>query len=239
MPPTQRRTQAVGHSAVPAPCQPLPNSNNCTTPLFAMGAILSILLAGGAAGGLGFAIRRHERRGLKVGSDAATPERIAHPSWDAVVDNYVYIHNAFRNDLDRIIARCENDTFVLGDLEQWRDILDLHSRVEDEIIVVALQARLKDNGATLPEELTNGKDHEDVKNLIDKAVNSPSFGERVLSLKQLATALDEHLKKEEETIMPLLLEHFTTRELWALDSFIVNPKLDYCDKETLIKITKW
>ena len=40
-------------------------------------------------------------------------------------------------------------------------------------------------------------------------------------------------------MVPLLLRNFTERELWAIDSFIVNPKLGYCDKETLIKITFW
>ena len=88
-------------------------------------------------------------------------------------------------------------------------------------------------------------------------------------LKELAVELDNHLKMEEETMMHLLIEYFTKRELWALDSFIVvrvlirnirlyftlctcalkviiiliifmqNPILGYCDKDTLIKITLW
>ena len=65
---------------------------------------------------------------------------------------------SFRNDLQRIITLCEEDKFSVGDLEQWTEILDLHSRVEDEI-VVALQARLKENKDSndkIPEELLSG-----------------------------------------------------------------------------------
>ena len=190
---------------------------------------------------------RHEKRHLKTGSGAATPERVAHPSWEAVVDNYVYIHNAFRNSLQRIISNCENQksnndgTDDSTDLENWRDIIDLHSRVEDELIVVAVQARLKKNGSekTLPESLLSGKDHESVKDLLGKALNCNDNTERVEILNKLASELDRHLAAEEETMIPLLLDNFTLRELWALDSFIINPKLGYCDKETLIKIMKW
>ena len=205
-----------------------------------MGLFVSFLVAIGAVS-IAYAIRKHEGRNLITGSKAATPERIAHESWDAVVDNYVYIHNAFRNDLQRIITTCENDSFVPGELERWRDILNLHSRVEDEIIIVALQARLKEtkSSSSVPEKIANGDDHDSVKELTEKALKSRDNYERLTLLKELASELDKHLSEEEETIMPMLLENFTHRELWALDSFIVNEKLDYCDKETLIDITKW
>lgn len=54
-----------------------------------------------------------------------------------------------------------------------------------------------------------------------------------------STEFEEHLSREESTMVPLLMDCFSLRELWAIDSFIINPKLDYCDKATLIKITKW
>lgn len=63
--------------------------------------------------------------------------------------------------------------------------------------------------------------------------------ERIVVLKELSTELEEHLSREESTMVPLLMDCFSLRELWAIDSFIINPKLDYCDKATLIKITKW
>lgn len=205
-----------------------------------MGLITSVLVAIGAAT-IGYTIHKHEGRNLVTGSKAATPEMIAHASWDAVVDNYVYIHNAFRNDLQRMIASCENESFVPSELERWRDILNLHSRVEDEIIIVALQARLKEtkSSSKLPQEIITGNDHDSVKKLTEKALKSSDNGKRLSLLRELASELDKHLNQEEETVMPLLLETFSHRELWALDSFIVNEKLDYCDKETLIDITKW
>lgn len=62
---------------------------------------------------------------------------------------------------------------------------------------------------------------------------------RLQILTVLAVELDEHLVNEEKHIMPLMLKTFYKRELWALDSFIVNPKLGYCDNELLTIITKW
>ena len=50
------------------------------------GAILSIMVAV-AAGYIGHILYRHEQRDLKVGSSAATPEMMAHESWEAVVDS--------------------------------------------------------------------------------------------------------------------------------------------------------
>ena len=55
-------------------------SNN----MIIMGLVLSIVAAGGI-GYVGYAIRKHEQRDLKVGCEAATPEMIAHEGWDAVV----------------------------------------------------------------------------------------------------------------------------------------------------------
>ena len=40
-----------------------------------------------AAGYIGHILYRHEQRDLKVGSSAATPEMVAHESWEAVVDS--------------------------------------------------------------------------------------------------------------------------------------------------------
>jgi len=142
----------------------------------------------------------------------------------SITSDYVFIHNAFRNDLQRIITSCEQDKFFVGDLEQWKEILDLHSRVEDEIIVVALQARLnenKDSNDKIPEELLSGNGHDSVKQLISKSLECSDNVERLKLLKELAVELNDHLKMEEENMMHLLIENFTKRELWALDSFIV------------------
>ena len=55
------------------------------------GAILSIMVAM-AAGYIGNILYRHEQRDLKVGSSAATPEMMAHESWEAVVDSEYTIY---------------------------------------------------------------------------------------------------------------------------------------------------
>lgn len=158
------------------------------------------------------------------------------------VDNYVYIHNAFRNDLQRIVASCENNGFILSELESWRDILNLHSRVEDEIIIVGLKACLRELNLLerLLHEIGNSSDHKLVKDILGKALKCNDNKERLNLLHSLADELDKHLQKEEEAVMPLLLEAFTRRELWALDSFIVNPNLDYAgEPSVLMAITKW
>mmetsp|Transcript_26792 Transcript_26792/g.56574 ORF Transcript_26792/g.56574 Transcript_26792/m.56574 type:complete len:246 (+) Transcript_26792:252-989(+) len=174
---------------------------------------------------------------LKAGSVAATPERINHESWGAVAMNYVYMHNAFRNDLQRMIVACDNGSFVESDLVQWRTILGRHSRLEDEIYVPALQSRLKDD-EKLPEKLTDGKDHQSIDELVEKAL-ACSDSERSSALKELVAELDSHQEKEETAVMPLLMERFTTRELNAMNSCIANPKLDYCDKERKINVKQW
>mmetsp|Transcript_16353 Transcript_16353/g.21631 ORF Transcript_16353/g.21631 Transcript_16353/m.21631 type:complete len:307 (+) Transcript_16353:85-1005(+) len=236
---------------------------------------------------VGTLIFRHEQRPLKIGSEAVEETHIQHASWDAVVDNYVYIHNAFRNHLTYIRMKCENTknrenhrfrnhlTYIRmksentkkGDnykkacteFKEWKKILDLHSKVEDEIFIPALLARLQeDEVKRIPQGILTGKDHEVVKALIDNLLNSLEGEEQgnnadllegekqgnnadliASKLKELESKLDKHLLSEEKNIMPLMLEKFTTRELWALDSFIVNEKLGYCDKDMLMKITKW
>lgn len=137
------------------------------------------------------------------------------------------------------------------EFELWCNILDLHSKVEDEVLIPALDARLKQQNADndsmklIPEGILSGKDHDKVHDLIEAVSNmlketNNSDKEHLLSkFSELETALDEHLLQEELYVMPLMLKAFTTRELWALDSFIVNEKLGYCDKDTLIVITKW
>lgn len=202
------------------------------------------ILALCAAVGVGYAVKKindHEKRPLRKGSKSISSEYMTHASFEAVVDNYVYIHNAFRNDLIRIIANCKSNAYIPGELEEWASILEVHSRFEDEVIIVALQARMKELQQTsqLPAELVDGKDHDGVKDLLSQAMETDSKDERISILKKLSSGLDEHLEREEATLVPLLLNSFSLRELWAIDSFIINPKLGYCDKDTLMKITKW
>ena len=196
------------------------------------------LCTAASAGYVAKKIYDHEKRPLCKGSESIVVKNMAHPLFEAIVDNYVYIHNAFCNDLTRIIATCVSNTFVLKELEQWASILEVHFRFEDEVIIVALKARMKDlqQSTQLLTELTDGKDHNHVKNLLTSALECENNDKRISILKQLSVELEEHLDREETMFVPLLLSSFSLRELWAIDSFIINRNLGYCDKEILIKL---
>lgn len=201
---------------------------------------IATLLAGGSAY-MVYSIYRHEQRSLKVGSVAVKEEDVQNPSFQAVVDNYVYIHNAFRNHLKSIRMACERGQDISGELRKWVDILNLHSRVEDELLIPALQARLKNNEEKkIPANILSGKDHDEVKEHIESIFAMDEDKKAMIhKLKDLEIVLDQHLVHEEKYIMPLMMEAFSTRELWALDSFIINPKLGYCDNDMLMTVTKW
>lgn len=95
-----------------------------------MGLAFSIIFFGTGCI-VAYLLHKHENRGLKTGFVAVTEAHTSHPSWNVVVDNYVYIHNAFPNDLQYIIRQCKrNSNDVKERLEAWAEILDLHSRVE-------------------------------------------------------------------------------------------------------------
>lgn len=181
-------------------------------------------------------VSAHE--GLVSGSVAATPRMMQHESWNAVVDNYVYVHNAFRNDLQAMIAEAEAGVDVRVRFATWKEALEVHSRIEDELFLPALVARIGEG--VLPKGLTDtdSSAHRAIDALV-AAVVQAGPGEQRTALLELQKALLPHLEEEEREVMPKMLAAFTTRELWALDSFIVNEKLGYCPKDQLIRITKW
>jgi len=157
-----------------------------------------------------------------------------HPSWNAVVDNYVFIHNAFRNHLDYIIGLSSQQAKgTRAELEKWVSILQAHSSVEDELFMPALESR----GFQVPEFIHEG--HRRCEEACAKALENVPGPEAQSALLALKDALMQHLEEEEHNIMPAMVDKFSTEELWALDSLIVNPKLGYVDKDMLGKITFW
>merc|ERR1712032_306055 len=90
----------------------------------------------------------------------------------------------------------------------------------------------------LPVSLVSGDAHHHVEELVEVAASAKK-GLQVAPLKALRDAIFPHFDEEEREIMPRMLENFTERELWALDSFIVNPNLDYCPQDVLLRITFW
>jgi len=154
------------------------------------------------------------------------------------VDNYVYIHNAFRNHLDKIIqlARANELARATKEYELWTEIMTLHARVEDEIFMPALEGR------GFPEPASIEAAHHHLHEAMDLVRGRLEKGEQaaaVTALAALREVLMAHLLEEEWTIMPAMVEHFTVDELWALDSLIVNDTLGYCDKSMLTKVTFW
>lgn len=171
---------------------------------------------------------------------------LGHDNFEAVVDNYVYMHNALRNDLEEMITLSSSTEEISDRFEEWKDTLERHSKVEDEIMIPALVARMKDNpnatGDSLPHNIISESSHHNIVALISKVEalktkeNAKSRTEALIALRD---ALEEHLQEEEREVMPRMLQYFTYRELWALDSIIINPNLGYCPPDVLLRITLW
>jgi len=170
-------------------------------------------------------------QGLHTGTTCTTvgPD---HPSWNAVVGNYVFIHNAFRNHLDYIILlQSQESTKTKAELEKWVQILKAHSSVEDDLFMPCLESR----GYQVPEFIHEG--HRRCEEASAKAVEKTPGPEAKRALLDLKEALMQHLEEEEHNIMPAMVDKFTTEELWALDSLIIN--MGYVDNDLLMKITFW
>jgi len=178
----------------------------------------------------------------------SVPGVAEHENFEAIVDNYVYMHNALRNDLDGIIALSSSTDDISDRFEEWKDTLERHSKVEDEILIPALIARMNKNNSSakrdrLPYNVVSEYSHRNIVLLIAKVEAFKTNGQkakyRTAALVALRRTLEEHLQEEEREVMPRMLQYFTYRELWALDSMIINPKLDYCPPDILVRITLW
>ena len=181
--------------------------------------VVFMMTGAGLTAGVGYAsykMYRHSRKDyLKSGSICATPKNTSHPLWNAVVDNYVYVHNAFRNDLSRLILLSSsssddssNGNKLLNEIRSsfstWKEALEVHSKIEDELFLPFLQARLKrlDEKVEIPEALTNGKDHEHVEALILKveqaiqeAMTKKEGNEKTTNVLQIIQTALQNLQK--------------------------------------------
>jgi len=150
------------------------------------------------------------------------------------VDNYVFIHNAFRNHLNYVISLTDSKK-AASEFATWWTILKLHTRVEDELFMPALEGR----GFKVPQYIHDG--HERVEKAVTAAEADLKAGgvDARKALERVHEELLRHLDEEEDAIMPAMVQYFTVDELWAMDSLIVNPKLGYCDEAMLKTITLW
>lgn len=165
-----------------------------------------------------------------VGTDA-TIEAPSVGVYNATVDNYQLIHNAFRNHLERIgqQLRRRRHKKAAKEFARWSRILALHVRVEEELFMPALEGR----GAVIPAFIDAGH------HALEAAI-SAAAGELTLeTYKNVHDALFTHLAEEEATVWPLMTVTFSESELWALDWLIINPALGYCDAKGLQEITVW
>lgn len=128
-----------------------------------------------------------------------------HPSWNAVVDNYVYIHNAFRNHLEYIISlSSQQSPEAVDELAKWASILKVHTAVEDDLFMPGLEYR----GFKVPEYVHAG--HRRVEEACTKAMASVPGPEAQRSLVELKEALMQHLDEEENCVMPAMVDKFST-----------------------------
>merc|ERR1712080_438551 len=100
-----------------------------------------------------------------------------------------------------------------GRFEEWKDTLELHSKVEDEIMIPALVARMKNNtsvkGDSLPHSIVSESSHRHIAALISKVESFDTKENRTAALVALRDALEEHLQEEEREVMPRMLQYFT------------------------------
>merc|ERR1711998_153635 len=120
-----------------------------------------------------------------------------HPSWNAVVDNYVFVHNAFRNDLAGMIAASAKGVDVGARFAIWKEALDVHSRIEDELFLPALQGRI--GAEALPSSLTDASAYRAVDKLVDVAL-AAAASEQHAALVAVRDAILPHLEEEEREV---------------------------------------
>jgi len=165
------------------------------------------------------------------------PDLKQHPSWHALAGTYSFVHNAFRNDLNGMIALAEKGMDIKARFAVWIEAYEMHTHIEDDIFIPALKARV--GPGVLPESLTERVAHDSIDALVGKVSQAEVPAEQQRALEALRGTILPHLEEEERNVLPKLFENFTTAELWALDSFIINESLGYCSKDALVRITKW
>jgi len=154
--------------------------------------------------------------------------------FDAVADNFIYIHRALSHDLAGILqggAEC-----FLRDFPRFARILDKHSELEERLFFPALEARAP--GATAVTVDPHREIEEHLREL-EKFVSEPAgelSGNRLrASLATLQERLEAHLAEEQRIVMPEMMRHFSAEELWALDARI----MEFCSPEFMQEMMPW
>jgi len=154
--------------------------------------------------------------------------------FDAVADNFIYIHRALSHDLAGILEGGVES--FRRDFPRFARILDKHSELEERLFFPALEERAP--GATArthaPHQEIDGRLRELDKLASESAEGLPGSRLRE-SLVSLQERLDAHLAEEQRVVMPEMMRHFSAEELWALDARI----MEFCSPEFMQEMMPW
>ncbi|WCJ21936.1 zinc finger protein-related [Euphorbia peplus] len=140
---------------------------------------------------------------------------------------FLYFHKAIRNELRALhtlamafaVGQPVDVTALFERYRFLRLIYEHHSTAEDEVVFAALDIRVKNVAHTYSLE------HEGESNLFDQlsellssyVENDESFSRKLASCTEaLQTSLIQHMAKEEEQVIPLLIEQFSLKEQASL-----------------------
>ncbi len=122
--------------------------------------------------------------------------------------------------LSRHAKECTNETDEIS--EHWHKLtlyikdMSPHFDIEDDLIATALQPYQDSNPEVATALATLDKQHRSLHKLISDTQNSSNTTVTAAQVKQLATALYDHIRFEERELFPLAETYLTEEELDAI-----------------------
>ncbi|PNH05575.1 hypothetical protein TSOC_008134, partial [Tetrabaena socialis] len=160
----------------------------------------------------------------------ACPPSIAPVRFPPINFIYGHFHNSIRLELGRLADRVrsleapgEGVHAMLSDLRERYKFLEqvytYHSTVEDEVLYPVLDSKVRN--VTLAYSIEHQDEEilfEQLNQLLSAALGEPEAQRKstirtlICKVEEIHTTLRKHLAKEEEQLLPLLLQHFTHAE---------------------------
>ena len=102
-------------------------------------------------------------------------------------------------------------------IEFWQQSLQNHFREEEEILLPLFARFTQPDRAEIVETLAQ---HADIRRRIDELIDCLNNGAVIdaESLKELASALDQHIRFEENELFPAIESAVAEEELWKMNS---------------------
>ena len=152
--------------------------------------------------------------------------------FDAVADNFIYIHRALCHDLSGI--REGGVLAFRSDFPRFARILDKHTELEEQLFFPALELRAP--GSVDVTRAPHREIEEQARGLEARVGDVDASESRILEdLKAFEETLGEHLAEEQRVVMPEMMRHFSAEELWALDARI----MEFCSPEFMQEMMPW